>query len=112
MSALTSIAGSNPLSALQLNSQDHGGKKDIAVAAREFESLLLSQILKTVSESSGGGWMGTGDDQAGMQALGLAQEQFAASLAAGGGLGLAKMITKAVTAQQATIPAEVGMELK
>jgi len=108
---LSSIGGSNPLSGLQMSSQDNGGKKDIAVAAREFESLLLSQILKSVSESTGGGWMGTGDDQAGMQAMGLAQEQFAASLASGGGLGLAKMITKAVTAQQATIPVEDGMLL-
>ena len=73
--------------------------KDLGAAAKSFEALLIGQILKSVSESpSGGGWMGTGEeDQTGSQALAIAQEQFAQALAAGGGLGLAKMVTRSVT---------------
>jgi Rod binding domain-containing protein len=70
-------------------------------AARDFEALLLSQILKSATQSSsGGGWMGTGDDEAGQQVLALAQEQFALALSSGGGLGLTEMITQSVTIQQ------------
>lgn len=61
-------------------------------AARQFESLLISEMLKSVRESSGSGWLGTGDDAAGDSAMALAQEQFAQALAQGGGLGLSKLI--------------------
>jgi len=61
-------------------------------AARQFESLLLSELLKSVREASGSGWLGTGEDAAGDSAMGLAQEQFAQALAQGGGLGLSKLI--------------------
>jgi Rod binding domain-containing protein len=62
----------------------------IAGAARDFEALLLGQILKTVHE--GGGWLGTGDDDAGEAAVGLGEEQLAKTMAASGGLGLSKLI--------------------
>ena len=61
-------------------------------AARQFESLLLSEMLKSVREASGSGWLGTGDDAAGDSAMALAQEQFAQALAQNGGLGLSKLI--------------------
>ena len=61
-------------------------------AARQFESLLISQLLKSTQEAGGAGWLGTGDDQAGAQALELAQEQFAQTLANQGGLGLARLV--------------------
>ena len=61
-------------------------------AAKQFESLLLSEMLKSVREASGSGWLGAGEDAAGDSAMGLAQEQFAQALAQGGGLGLSKMI--------------------
>jgi Rod binding domain-containing protein len=66
--------------------------KNGADAAQQFESLLLHQLLKSAS-SEEGGWLGTGEeDSAGLQALSLAQEQFASALAASGGLGLAKLL--------------------
>jgi Rod binding domain-containing protein len=64
----------------------------IAEAARQFESLLISQLLKSTQEAGGAGWLGTGEDQAGAQALELAQEQFAQTLAKQGGLGLARLV--------------------
>ena len=63
-------------------------------AARQFESLLLSEMLKCIREASGSGWLGTGEDAAGDSAMALAQEQFAQALAQNGGLGLAKVIVK------------------
>jgi Rod binding domain-containing protein len=68
-------------------------KEQIASAAQQFEALLLGQLLKSASSDANGGWLGTGDeDQAGMQAMEIAQEQFAGALAARGGLGLAQMV--------------------
>ena len=60
-------------------------------AARQFEALLIGQMLKGMRESEGG-WMGTGDDQSMSSAMEYAQEMFAQSLSAGGGLGLAKVV--------------------
>jgi Rod binding domain-containing protein len=67
-------------------------KHDVESAAQQFEGLLLHQLLKSAS-SEDGSWMGTGEeDTAGIQAMDLAQQQFAAALSARGGLGLAKMV--------------------
>jgi Rod binding domain-containing protein len=65
-------------------------------AAQQFESLLISQILKTAHDDSEG-WLGTGDDQAGSSAMEIGQEQFAQALSAQGGLGLASLIEKGLT---------------
>jgi len=62
-------------------------------AARQFESLLLGQIMKSMRDSEGG-WMGTDEDDASSSAMEYAQEMFAQSLSAGGGLGLAKLVAK------------------
>ena len=61
-------------------------------AARQFESLLIAEMLKSMREASGSGWLGTGEDVAGDSAMALAQEQFAQALAQSGGLGLSKLI--------------------
>ena len=65
-------------------------------AARQFEALLIGQMLKSMRDSEGG-WMGTGDDEAGSSAMEYAQEMFAQSLAASGGLGLASLVAKGLT---------------
>ncbi len=83
-----------------------GGKrqtpKQLESAAQQFEGLLMHQLLKSAS-SRDGGWLGTGEeDTAGMQAMDLAQEQFAAALSARGGLGLAKMVIPQLTAEAGT----------
>ncbi len=65
-------------------------------AAGQFESLLISQILKTGHDESEG-WLGTGDDEAASSAMGIAEEQFAQAISARGGLGLARLIERGLT---------------
>ena len=60
-------------------------------AARQFEALLIGQMLKSIKDSQGG-WFGTGEDEASSSAMEYAQEMFAQSLSASGGLGLARMV--------------------
>ncbi len=69
----------------------------IAEVTTQFESLLLTQMLKSMREAGSGGWMGSGEDQAGASMLELAEEQFARVMSAGGGLGLAAMARDALT---------------
>jgi Rod binding domain-containing protein len=69
------------------------GNARIADAARQFEALLIGQVLKSMRDS-GGGWMGTGDDESSSSAMDYAQEIFAQSLSAQGGLGMASLIVR------------------
>jgi len=62
-------------------------------AAKDFEALLLTQLLHSVREEDSG-WLGTGDDQSSDAAFGLGEEELAKSIAAGGGLGLAQLINR------------------
>ena len=62
-------------------------------AARQFEALLIGQILKSMREAEGG-WLGTGEDQASASGMDYAQEIFAQALSANGGLGLARMVSE------------------
>lgn len=58
-------------------------------AARQFEGLLLAQIMSTVHED--GGWLGSTDSSGGA-AMGFAEQQLAGMIAQKGGLGLSTMI--------------------
>ena len=60
-------------------------------AARQFESLLIAQMLKSMQDTEGG-WLGTGEDKSSSSAMEYAQEIFAQSLSANGGLGLATLV--------------------
>jgi len=62
-------------------------------AAKQFEALLIGQMMKSMHDSEGG-WLGTGDDDSSSSAMEYGQEIFAQSMAKSGGLGLAKMIEK------------------
>lgn len=66
-------------------------------AARQFEALLIGQIL--ASAHGEGGWLGTGEDAAGSCATGFAEQQLATMIAQEGGLGLAKLIAKGLAGQ-------------
>ena len=65
----------------------------IIAAARQFEALLIGQMMKSMHDSDGG-WLGTGDDQSASSAMEYGQEIFAQSMAQSGGLGLANLIAK------------------
>lgn len=60
-------------------------------AARQFEALLITQLLRA-ARADASGWLGAGDDQSASPAVEMAEEQLAASLSAQGGLGLARLI--------------------
>jgi Rod binding domain-containing protein len=60
-------------------------------AAKDFEALLLSQMLHSVREA-GSGWLGAGEDQSSDAAFGLGEEELAKALSQSGGIGLAALI--------------------
>jgi peptidoglycan hydrolase FlgJ len=62
-------------------------------AAKQFEALLIGQMMKSMHDSEGG-WLGTGSDESSSSAMEYGQELFAQSMANSGGLGLAGMIAK------------------
>jgi flagellar protein FlgJ len=84
----SAVPGALAASANRTN--DAGKIKD---AARQFEALLIGQMLKSMRDSEGG-WLGTGDDEASSSAMEYAQEMFAQSLSANGGLGMASLVMK------------------
>ena len=77
-------------------------------AARQFESLLIAQILRSMHESGSAGWLGTGDDQSGESAMELAEEQFAQALSSRGGLGLSRLIVQGLNVRSKSDPSGAG----
>ena len=75
------------------------GQAKIEKAAKQFESLLIGQIMKSMHEAGSSGWLGGGEDQAGEAAMELAEDQFAQALASRGGLGLARLIMQGLSAR-------------
>ncbi len=75
-------------------------------AAKEFEALMIGQMLKSVRESSFGGGWGT-KDQSGDVALEMGEQQMAQMLARNGGLGLARLISKGLEQRLASTTTEV-----
>ena len=63
-------------------------------AAKQFEALLIHQMLKTARETGSTG-MGDEDDDSDAEPMrDIADQQFSQMLAKGGGLGLASMLVK------------------
>jgi Rod binding domain-containing protein len=90
---LASLAGTGQLDA----AADADRKKQVG-AARDFEALLIGQMLHSVREN-GSSWLGTGEDDAGSTAFGFGEEQLAQALAKSGGLGLSKVIAGGLAAK-------------
>ena len=76
-------------------------------AARDFEALLVGQMLRSVREE-GSGWLGTGDDQSSEAAFGLGEEQLARALSGNGGFGLSKIIDAGLKAQSDKVAEQRG----
>jgi Rod binding domain-containing protein len=74
-------------------------------SAGEFEALLIGQMLRSARES-GGGWFGTGEDEASSTTAGYAEEQFARTIASQGGLGVATMLVKGLATDQQRLDAK------
>jgi Rod binding domain-containing protein len=69
--------------------------KNAAEAAKQFEALMIAQMLRTAHESASGS---LDDDEASSSdaMFDVAGQQFAQVLANNGGLGLAKMIVQGI----------------
>ncbi len=70
--------------------------QNIAEAAKQFEALMIAQLLKS-ARGDQNGWMGSGEDSGDAMASGLAEEQFAQALAQSGGLGLSKQFVSSLS---------------
>lgn len=68
--------------------------KDAPGAARQFEALLLAQMMRTTRESA------EDDDSTAETMFDIAGQQFAQLLANNGGLGLSSLITKGLGSQK------------
>lgn len=78
---------------LATNAKPKDDPAKIKDAAKQFEALLIGQMMKSMHDSEGG-WLGTDKDDSGSSAMEYGQEIFAQSMAQNGGLGLANVIAK------------------
>jgi len=85
----------NPAATLgvSLSPEPKDSPAKIRDAAKQFEALLIGQMMKSMKDSEGG-WLGTGDDDSASSAMEYGQEIFAQAMAANGGLGLSTLIAK------------------
>ncbi len=74
-------------------SQTTDKSKSVEGAAKQFEALLIGQILKSADESNSDG-LGDEKDTMGDSMRDMANQQMAQLMANNGGLGLTKMIVK------------------
>jgi len=82
--------------AFQAASDKTDTPEKISGVAKQFEALMIGQMLKSSREASGGGWLGDEDDkedQTGSLVMELGEQGLSQALAAHGGLGIAKMVT-------------------
>ena len=75
--------------AASLGTQEAPKPKNAADAAKQFEALMIGQMLRTARASVSSGE----EDSTGETMFDLAGQQFAQMLANSGGFGLAKLIT-------------------
>jgi hypothetical protein len=73
-------------------------KEKQSSAAKDFEALLIDQILRSSHEEDSG-WLGTGDDDSSSAAFGLGEEELAKAMASAGGFGLQKLIASGLAAK-------------
>lgn len=93
--------------AFESASKNTDSPEKIASVAKQFEALMIGQMLKSAREASGGGWLTDEEDQddtTGSLVMEMAEEGFSQALAARGGLGLAKMVTQNLERGEAKTP--------
>lgn len=78
--------------------------RDLVESAQQFESLLIEQMLRSMRETEGEGWMGS-SSQAGGSLMEFAEQEMSRVIAAGGGFGLAKMVRESLTPRSDATPA-------
>ncbi len=114
MSDLSISAPQVPLLSPGLDTPAKGDTPEkIETAAKQFEALLIAQMMKSMHEDGAKGWLGE-EDESSECATEMAEEQFAQAMANGGGLGLSRMIieglsraSEAETNRQANVAEDV-----
>jgi Rod binding domain-containing protein len=88
----------SPASSASPSSAPKDTPEKIGKAARDFEALLIAQMLKSARES-GGGITGDADeqDETNSTLMELGEQQLAQALSNSGGLGIAKMVVAGLT---------------
>ena len=79
----------------------------ISGVAKQFEALMIGQMLKSARDTSGGGWLSSDDgqdDQTGSLVMDMAEQGLSQAMAARGGMGIAKMVTANLARGQAKTP--------
>jgi len=87
--ATTSQPGSKP--------QQKDTETKISQCAKEFEGLLLEQMLRSARASGGALTADGDDDDANSTMVELGEQQFAQALASSGALGIGKMVVAGLT---------------
>jgi Rod binding domain-containing protein len=89
------IAASLGSAASAPNSIPRGSPAKIAQCAKDFEGLLVAQMLRSAREAGGGGLTGEGGDEneANSTLVELGEQQLAQALANSGALGIGKIVT-------------------
>jgi Rod binding domain-containing protein len=85
---MTAPSLSQTSSTASLGAPEQPKAKNAADAAKQFEALMIGQMMRTARESAST----EGEDSTGETMFDLAGQQFAQMLANNGGFGLAKMI--------------------
>jgi Rod binding domain-containing protein len=81
-------------SSINVGSSEYPRPRDAVEAARQFEALLIGQMLRTAHQSGSDAALGSGEDAAGDTMWDVSAQQFAQVLANNGGLGLARLIAQ------------------
>jgi Rod binding domain-containing protein len=89
------IAASLGSAASAPSSIPRGSPAKIAQCAKDFEGLLVAQMLRSAREAGGGDFAGDGDDEneANSTLVELGEQQLAQALANSGALGIGKIVT-------------------
>lgn len=94
-------------SAQQPASQHKDTPEKISGVAKQFEALMIGQMLKSAREANGGGWLSDEDsqeDRTGSMVMEMAEQGFSQAIAAHGGLGIATMVTKQIERSEPKTP--------
>ena len=78
--------------------------KNAAEAAKQFEAVLIAQLLHNAHESGADAGLGGGQDSSADTMWDVAAQQFSQLLANNGGLGLGKLIAAAMSKNSAGAP--------
>ena len=89
------IAASLGSAASSPGSVPRGNAAKVAQCAKDFEGLLVAQMLRSAREAGGGGLTGEGDDEneANSTLVEFGEQQLAQALANSGALGVGKIVT-------------------